>query len=152
VSRSAALLVLCLSLLPVRPAAAAMNCSISLSPFSFGNYLPGDAAPLDVTGQIGVRCTGSAGKFVAKISPGGSGTFVQRQMLSGPYRLKYNFYLNVSRTVVWGDGTGGSQTTGVTKSGAGQQTFTLPIYGRVFPQQSVGAGAYRDDVLVTIVF
>jgi spore coat protein U-like protein len=149
---SGALFVLCLSLLASRPAAAAMNCSISLSPFSFGSYAPGDAVPLDVAGQIGVRCRGSAGTFVAQISPGGSGTFAQRKMLSGPFRLGYNFYLNVSRTVVWGDGTGGSQTIGVKKPSAGQQNFTLPIYGRVFPQQSVGAGSYRDDVLVTIVF
>jgi spore coat protein U-like protein len=142
----------CLALLLSRPAAAAMNCSISLSPFSFGTYVPGDAAPLDVTGQIGVRCTGSAGTFVAKISPGGSGTFAQRQMLSGSFLLGYNFYLNPSRTVVWGDGTGGSQTTTVSKPGSGQQNFTLPVYGRVYSQQAVGAGSYRDDVLVTIVF
>jgi spore coat protein U-like protein len=129
-----------------------MNCVISLPPFSFGNYLPIDTAPLDVTGQIGVRCEGSPGTFVAKISPGGSGTFAQRQMLSGAFRLNYNFYVNPSRTVVWGDGTGGTQTASGTKPIAGQQNFTLPIYGRVFPRQSVGAGAYRDDMLVTIVF
>jgi spore coat protein U-like protein len=151
-TRSTALLLSCLALLVSRPAAAAMNCSISLSPFSFGNYAPGDALPLDITGQFIVRCTGSAGTFVAQISPGGSGVFTQRQMLSGPFRLGYNFYLNASRTVVWGDGTGGSQTTSVTKSGSGQQNFTLPIYGRVFPGQSVGGGSYSDNVLVTIVF
>jgi spore coat protein U-like protein len=150
--RSGALVALSLCLLVSRPAAAAMNCSISLSPFSFGNYAPGDATPLDVTGQIGVRCTGSAGKFVAEISPGGSGTFVQRKMLAGVFQLGYNFYLNPSHTVVWGDGTGGSQTVGVAKPGTGQQNFTLPVYGRVFPGQSVGAGTYSDNVLVTIVF
>jgi spore coat protein U-like protein len=150
--RSGALLVLCLSLLLARPAAAAMNCSISLSPFSFGTYLPVDATPLDVTGEIDVRCTGSAGTFVAQISAGASGTFVQRQMLSGSSLLGYNFYLNPSRTIVWGDGTGGSQTTGGSKPGTGQQNFALPVYGRVFPQQSVAVGSYRDDVLVTIVF
>jgi spore coat protein U-like protein len=129
-----------------------MNCTISLSPFSFGNYLPGDTVPLDVTGEIDVRCTGSAGTFVAQISPGGSGTFAQRQMISGSFLLGYNFYLNPSRTVVWGDGTGGSQTTSVAKPATGQQNFALPIYGRVFPQQSVGAGSYSDNVLVTIMF
>jgi spore coat protein U-like protein len=150
--RPGTLLVLSLLLLVSRPAAAAMNCTIGLAPFSFGNYVPGDAAPLDVTAQIGVRCTGSAGTFIAKISTGGSGTFAQRQMRSGPFRLGYNFYVNASRTVVWGDGTGGSQTTSVAKPSSGQQDFTLPIYGRVFPGQSVGAGAYGDSVLVTIVF
>jgi spore coat protein U-like protein len=151
-TRTTALLVLCVSLLVGRPAAAAMNCTVALSPFSFGNYAPVDVNPLDVTGQIGVRCTGSAGTFVATISPGNSGTFAQRRMLSGPFQLGYNFYLNASHTVVWGDGTGGSQTGGGAKSGSGQQNFTLPVYGRVFPGQSVGTGTYSDNVLVTIVF
>ena len=150
--RSHGFLVLCLALLASRPATAAMNCSITLSPFSFGNYAAGNATPLDVTGQLGVRCTGSAGVFIAKISAGASGTFAQRQMLFGPYRLGYNFYLNASRSVVWGDGTGGSQVGNGVKLLPGQQNFKLPIYGRVFPLQSVGAGAYRDNVLVTIVF
>jgi len=151
-TRTRALLMLCVSLLVSRPAAAAMNCSISLSPFSFGSYVPGDATPLDVTGQIGVRCTGSAGTFVATISPGNSATFAQRQMLFGAFQLGYNFYLNASHTVVWGDGTGGSQTGGGVKPSSGQQNFTLPVYGRVFPGQSVGTGTYNDNVLVTIVF
>ena len=142
---------LLISLAVSRPATAAMNCSIQLSPFPFGNYDQAAAAPLDVTGQIGVRCVGSTGTFVAQIGAGSSGSFAQRQMLSGPFRLGYNFYLNPSRTVVWGDGTGGSQVSGG-KAQPGQQTFSLPIYGRVFPRQSVGAGTYRDDVLVTIVF
>jgi len=144
-------LLLWIALAVSRPAAAAMNCSIQLSPFSFGNYDQGNAAPLDVTGQIGVRCVGSTGTFVAQIGAGGSGSFAQRQMLSSAFRLDYNFYLNPSRTIVWGDGTGGSQVSGG-KAQPGQQTFSLPVYGRVFPRQSVGAGTYRDDVLVTIIF
>lgn len=142
---------LLISLAVSRPAAAAMNCSIQLSPFPFGNYDQAASAPLDVTGQIGVRCVGSTGTFIAQIGAGSSGSFAQRQMLLGPFRLGYNFYLNPTRTVVWGDGSGGSQVSGG-KAQPGQQTFSLPIYGRVFPRQSVGAGTYRDDVLVTIVF
>src|SRR4029079_17343917 len=65
-------LLLWISLAVSRPAAAAMNCSIQLSPFSFGNYDQGNAAPLDVTGQIGVRCVGSTGTFVAQIGAVGS--------------------------------------------------------------------------------
>jgi spore coat protein U-like protein len=151
-TRSRALLLLCVSLLVSRPAAAAMNCTISLSPFSFGIYAPVDPNPLDVTGQMDVRCTGSAGTFSAAISQGNSGTFAQRQMLSGSFQLGYNFYLNASHTTVWGDGTGGTQMSGGTKSSAGQQNFTLFIYGRVFPGQPVGLGSYSDGVLVTIAF
>jgi len=146
------LLALSLLLVLSRPAAAALHCTLSLAPFAFGNYVPGDSAPLDVTGQIDVRCVGSAGSFVAAISPGGSGTFAQRQMFSGPFQLGYNFYVNPSRTVVWGDGTGGTSTSGFVKVRPGADSITLPVYGRVFPRQSVGGGAFLDNVVVTIVF
>ena len=133
-------------------ALSAINCQVTVTPFNFGNYLPGDAAPLDITGRIDVRCTGEAGSFLATLSAGGSGSFAQRRMLSGPSLLGYNFYLDASRTTVWGDGTGGSSPRGGVKLRPGREDFSLPVYGRVFPGQSVGAGLYRDDVLVTIVF
>lgn len=135
-----------------RPADAAMVCRLTLAPFSFGTYLPGDTAALDVTGSIDIRCAGGAGSFVAVISPGGSGTFAQRQMASGPFRLGYNFYLDPTHTAVWGDGTGGSSTSGAVKVKNGIDQVSLPLYGRVFPRQSVGGGTYSDNVVVTIVF
>ena len=133
-------------------ALAAINCRVTVTPFNFGNYSPADSAPLDVTGRIDVTCTGSAGLFLATLSAGGSGSFAQRRMVSGPNLMRYNFYVNASRTTVWGDGTGGSLPSGGVKTRSGRQDFNLPVYGRVFPRQAVGAGVYRDDVLVTIVF
>src|SRR5215831_15355197 len=120
-----------------RPAAAAIRCNLTLTPFNFGTYLPGNLAPLDVTGSIDVRCTGTAGSFVAVISPGGSGSFAQRQMVSGPFLLGYNFYLDPAHTAVWGDGTGGTSTSGAVKVKNGIDNISLPLYGRVFARQSV---------------
>ena len=146
--------ILLLALLAHARVAAAVNCRLSVTPFVFGSYLPGDLAPLDVTGQVDLRCSGSAGPFVVTLAPGGSGTFVQRLMISGPYQLAYNFYLNPARTTVWGDGTGGTGTVNGFKSqpAPGRQDFVFPVYGRVFPMQNVGAGAYSDNVLVTVIF
>jgi spore coat protein U-like protein len=133
-------------------AAAAINCTVSNTSFVFGLYSPAAAAPLDVTGSIDVRCTATGGSFVATLSTGGSGTFAQRRMIFGPYRLNYNLYTNPSRTTIWGDGTGGSSVSGGVKPRPGLENFTLSVYGRVFPRQDVGAGAYGDNVLITIVF
>jgi spore coat protein U-like protein len=144
--------VLLVAVLATPGVASAINCQISVQQFVFGLYSPASPAPLDVTGQINLRCTGTAGFFLARLSTGGSGTFAQRQMRFAAYRMNYNFYTNAARTTIWGDGTGGTSYSGGIKWLPGLQNFSLPVYGRVFAQQNVGAGAYRDDVLVTIVF
>ena len=152
--RSLAALVLLVSpLLAIAPRAEAqLNCRVSVVPLSFGVYLPGDPSPLDVTGEIDVSCRGQAGFFLATIGSGSGGSFANRQMLSGPYTMRYNLFRDAGRSLVWGDGTGGSVLNGRIKLRNGREDFVLPVYGRVFPQQSVGAGTYQDDVLVTIIF
>jgi spore coat protein U-like protein len=147
-----ALLFCCACVVAPRAANAAMNCRVTVAPLAFGNYLPGDSAPLDVTGAIDVSCRGQTGMFLATISTGSSGTYAAREMQSGFFTMLYNIYRNSARTLVWGDGTGGSVISGGTKLTNGRQDFSLPVYGRVPPQQSVGAGAYLDSVIVTIIF
>jgi spore coat protein U-like protein len=133
-------------------AVAAMRCDVTVLPFAFGLYAPGTPTPLDVTNNIDVRCVGGLGFFTATLSPGSSGTFAARQMLSGSSQMLYNFYVDPSRTLVWGDGTGGSLTVARAKASQGRINFSLPVYGRVPASQSVAAGAYVDQVIVTIVF
>ena len=132
--------------------AAAIGCRVTVVPFAFGNYIPGDTFPLDVTNNIDVRCQGTAGFFLATLSTGASGSFAERHMLSGPSIMLYNFYINPARTIVWGDGTGGSLPIVRIKPRPGRQDFALPVYGRIPPAQSVGSGTYSDDIIVTIVF
>ena len=135
-------------------AASATTCRLTVPPFNFGTYSPGDSAPLDIAGLIDVRCNGQTGPFSVTLSPGSSGSFAQREMVSGPYLMRYNFYVNAGRTIVWGDGTNGSSPVNGFKSrpAPGQENFSLSVYGRVFPAQAVGEGLYRDDVIVTVVF
>jgi spore coat protein U-like protein len=132
--------------------ASAINCSVTVPPFVFGAYQPASFTPLDVNGQINVRCTGTAGAFLARLSTGGSGTFVQRQMRFSTYLMSYNFYTDAARTTIWGDGSGGTSFSGGVKLNNGLRNFVLPVYGRVFARQNVGAGGYTDNVIVTISF
>lgn len=133
-------------------AEAQFQCRITVNPFAFGTYAPGNPAPHDVTGNIDVRCTGQPGSFTATLSTGSSGSFAQRQMLSGLIPMAYNLFIDAARTLVWGDGTGGSLTVVRSKPGPGRHDFPLPVYGRIPPTQSVGPGLYSDDIIVTIVF
>jgi spore coat protein U-like protein len=133
--------------------AQAANCKVTVTPLDFGIYNPGSAAPLDVAGNLDVRCVGGAGSFVVTISPGTNGSFFPRQLASGPYLMQYNLYSDPARSQIWGDGTGGTSVNSGNKPSAGKPlSFSFPIYGRIFPRQSVAAGVYSDSLLVTTVF
>lgn len=133
--------------------AHAVNCNVTVTPLDFGVYDPGAAAPLDVTGSLDVRCNGNAGSFILTLSQGTGGSFFPRQLTSGTSIMQYNLYIDAARALVWGDGIGGTDVNSGSKPSAGPPvTFSFPIYGRIFPFQSVASGLYTDSLLVTAVF
>jgi spore coat protein U-like protein len=132
---------------------AAGNCSfVTVTGVSFGTYNVFAGGPLDSTGSVSFQCNpGAAGSTViVTFSAGSSGSFMQRDMLSGTDQLRYNLYLDPTRTTVWGDGSGGSSTFSVTLPARGWSTITQSVYGRVTPGQNVGPGAYVDTITVTL--
>lgn len=133
--------------------AGAANCSITVTALDFGIYDPGATAPLDMNGNVDVRCTGNAGSFILAISQGNAGGFSPRLMLSGPFSMQYNLYTDPARSLVWGDGTGGTGVNSGNKPSAGPPVnFSFPVYGRIFPNQAVASGLYSDSLVVTAVF
>jgi spore coat protein U-like protein len=128
-------------------ASAAPSCrNLSATAVTFGNYNPLSAVPLDAAGTISYDCPPPTAPVIT-LSTGQSSSYTPRRM-QGPGLLQYNLYLDAARTVIWGDGTGGSS---VLNGPSGIRT-TVPIYGRIFPRQDVVAGAYFDVIIVTINF
>jgi spore coat protein U-like protein len=134
----------------------AASCSLSVAGLSFGNFNLLDAAPRDSSSSLTVTCTGITGESVsyslaAALAPAYSGT---RIMASGSNSLRYNFFVDASRTVVFGDGTHGSTLIGggMTLSGSqGQAAHT--IYARIEGHQNVAPpGSYGDTVVLTISY
>lgn len=66
-------------------------------------------------------------------------------------RLRYNLYLDSSRTTVWGDGTGGTRVYS-DRAQPNNHTVTVPVFGRIYGAQDVGAGSYADSLIVTLDF
>ena len=139
------------------------GCTIvSASPVAFGNYDSITGAPLDVQGQIVYECgKGAGGKkgngqvrdqlsVQISVNQGTAGTF-NRQMEGGRDRLRYNLYLDAARIIIWGDGTGGTQTYAATAQPNGQ-LVTVPVFGRLFAGQDVAGGVYLDNLVVTLDF
>lgn len=134
------------------PARAAPVCTVNASSaIAFGVYDPLSATPLDATGTIVYECP--PGQVVRiDLATGSSGTFTYRTMKSGASVLRYNLYLDALRTIVWGNGTSGTQSgPRETARGSGTQT-TAYVFGRVPPLQDAEIGAYADLVIVTVNF
>jgi spore coat protein U-like protein len=128
----------------------AATCRVTATAVRFGNYNPLNVAALNRTGRIIVNCTG-AGTFTAALSTGNSGSYAPRYMLSGATgdQLDYNLYTNAARTIIWGDGTGGSQ---IVSRAFNNNRVRLTVYARIPAQQNIAAGSYRDSIKVTVSF
>jgi spore coat protein U-like protein len=138
-------------------AAGAATCSVESAGLAFGQYNPFRGQPNDSVGTISVACSGAAGTdlaYLIRIGPGSSGTLVTRTMRSSSgWALGYNLYTDPARSLVWGDGTGGTRAIGdvLTLGGIGQ-IRRHPVYGRTTERQNVPPGFYTDTLIVTVEF
>jgi spore coat protein U-like protein len=137
-----------LALLTPAPARAQQGCSISSTALAFGAYDPFATTPLDSTSELIYRCPPGP-RLRISLDAGGSGSFAARELRRGADVLRYNLYLDAARTVVWGDGAGGSATgPQVTVTGAGG-TVTAYVFGRIPAGQDPVPGTYADTIRVT---
>ena len=129
------------------PAAA---CLITQVPsLAFGDYDVTSAAPNDVQSQLRVLCDSSILMLRVNLSQGLANSFSPRAMSAGGAdRLQYNVYLNEQRSMIWGDGSGG--TSYYSKSRPVLEYINL--YGRIPAKQGVRAGTYSDTLKLTIYY
>jgi spore coat protein U-like protein len=140
---------------PARASGGA-NCSVSATPLAFGKYVPTSTSPADFTATISVTCT-TSGPTPAAIRgtialAGGTGPSV-RQLTDGVHRLRYQLYLDPTRSVLWGDGNGGSSTASLSGIVAPTTPFrqVLTVYGRILARQSgAPVGLYADQITAVL--
>lgn len=136
------------------PPAHAQSCSLTsgtgtLVDFSAYTSISGT---VDATGTLTLNCVpGILGLPVAysiSIGTGGASSFNPRKLSSGGFNLNYNLYVDLTRLLIWGDGTVGTQK----QSGTCLGSCAVSVYGRLPGGQSVPSGAYSDQVAVTLDF
>lgn len=132
------------------------NCVIdTLGNIVFGTYDPAAAGNIDVSTDLKHRCTRNTA-YTVSLSTGASGSFANRTMPSAGANtdvLTYNLYQDGARTLIWGDGTGGTTTVSGTAAGmALVNQITNTIFGRLPPSQDVSADSYSDTITLTIAY
>jgi spore coat protein U-like protein len=135
---------------PAAHAAVLGACTVTATAVAFGTYTP--LTTSTSTGTISVMCTLVVGSSTATatLSSGMSGTFAARTMSNGTGGiLSYNLYTTAADSVVWGDGTGGSQTEALTINGLGNVTVNATVYG-LMPLQDPRPGSYSDTITVSV--
>ena len=130
-------------------AATPNRCVVTVTPVQFGTYnglRPGDVRS---TGTVVYNCTQSSPVTIS-ISRGGTAFLDNRRMTQAGHALLYNLYLDPAGTVVWGDGTGGSQVYR-DPAPAPDTNISIPVYARVPAlQRNPRTGIYDDTLVVTI--
>lgn len=149
------LLTLPLFLLILKVEIAISGCTINTSPIRFGNYDPFLGTPSDTAGTITINCTSEVVKATLTLSQSStSGSFNPRQMKGsgGADLLNYNIYTDVARTVIFGNGAGGTADIGLKRPTGPPASWSrmIDIYGRIPPGQNVSVGSYSDTLTVTI--
>lgn len=139
------------------PRAHAQSCSLTsgngtLIDFAAYTSVSGN---VDAQGSITMNCTPVAPLFLpvgysVSIGKGSSSNWSPRTLLNGGYALNYNLYTDVTRLILFGDGSLGSSTS--KKSGTCSGSCSVFVYGRLVGGSSVPAGLYSDQVQVTLDF
>jgi spore coat protein U-like protein len=128
----------------------AQNCSVDASPMSFGGLEAAPGPAVDSAGSVTVNCDAPA-SYLIRLDAGlhSNGQFIARKMrrVQGFESMEYNLYRDASRTLIWGDGTGGSSAVQGTNPGIPQM---ISLYGRIYGGQNLHIGDYTDIVTVTV--
>jgi spore coat protein U-like protein len=123
----------------------AANCTLNVQSVVFGTYDALSSQSVDSVGSITVGCDAFASYSLSLSS--GYGTMAGRHLQSGASVLLYNLYSDTVRSIIWGDGSGGTALV----NGSGT-SVSYSIYGRVPGRQNVMAGVYSDTVTVSLIF
>ncbi|PFH12092.1 spore coat protein U-like protein [Collimonas sp. PA-H2] len=142
--------------LPLSAHALLATCTVSATGITFPAYTSPGGGNADSTGDVAVTCTATlvagTGSYTIALSTG-SGTYATRTLKSGVNILNYNIYTDSARSIVWGDGSGTTQTESdsylilLTPT-----TRHYTPYGRIPGAQNKPAGTYTDTVTVTITY
>ncbi len=126
-------------------ATVANSCSVSATDLGFGVYDP--ASAVDKTGVSTITVTCTLGTiYNLGLDNGTNASGSTRRMGNGATRLTYQIYKDVGATTILGSVAGALGIAGI-GTGVGIPSV---IFGVIPKTQNVNAGAYSDQITVTV--
>jgi len=131
----------------------AINCTWDTVPtnINFGNYLPLSGSAVTGTSSFQFTCTPPA-TATLMLSRGGSATYNPRTMTRTTPPVStanYNLFMDAANTIIWGDGTSGTQFLTFVAT-PGNKTTSGTIYGTVPAGLNLRPGTYTDTIQATL--
>jgi spore coat protein U-like protein len=130
------------------------TCSATATTLAFPAYTPG-AGAVTSTNTISIKCTKNS-PYTISLNRGATagGTVAQRLMGAGANTLQYNLYTTAAHTIIFGDGSGSSQTVAGTGSGVATAN-SVTVFGQL-PDNATNQLAvpanYTDTITVTVTY
>src|SRR5690606_2594910 len=107
---------------------------------------------LDAETNLAVTCTTSTPYNIGLSAGDVSGSTIENRLMAGTTgaanTVAYQLYQDPARTAVWGD----TQTTDTVSGVGAGTTQTIPVYGRVPPQDTPEPDTYQSTVTATVYF
>jgi hypothetical protein len=134
-------------------AQAATKCRLDGGTVAFGEYRSTSSSHLDVLGLVTLSCDRNYQvELSLSVGTGSGASYAGGRILTGSSAgstLRYNLYTDASRTLVLGDGTGGSSRLSI----SGKETVNQIIWGRIpGGQRLVPADRYSDTLIATVSY
>lgn len=149
------LLSLCMLALPLSAHALLANCTVVATGITFTPYVSPGGASVTGTGNSAVTCSGLGVLVNYTITlSAGNGTFASRSLIFATTNiLSYNLYTDTGRTLIWGDGSAGTNTVSDSYLlSLGNTTRNYTVYGLIGGGQNKRAGTYTDTLTMTVTF
>ncbi|HEX9180964.1 MAG TPA: spore coat U domain-containing protein [Burkholderiales bacterium] len=136
------------------PGMASAVCGADVTPLNFGSYDVFAPMALRSTATITLTCDEAPPPNVTVgLGPSSNSSVVIPRLLrnnGGLGDLQYNVFTDPALGQVWGNGIAGGAT--VTVRVFRNRPAVLTVYGAIPAGQDVGAGAYRDDLPVSLLW
>ena len=150
-NRSIGLLIIFMSMMPIRTAEAESCYPINSAQMIFGNYSPEFSQALDMDTTIEIYCAPAfkgqqLNVRVNLIDETDRGDRRVLQNIAGDDKAYYILFQDAARTIPLRD----DMAIPVSESVPRSKLFTIRLYGRLLPKQNIGKGTYVANLIVNI--